>query len=279
MSYIDAHVHVWTDDYARYPFAEGHDPKDAVPRTFYPEDILGHARANGVARVVLVQMSYYDTDNSYMLEVMRQHPGVFGGIGIVDPHGPDPDTRMQDLAQDGVYGFRIYPRGGDIDQWLDGEGYDRMFRAGADGRLALCPLIGPDALDAVTRRCEQYPETPVIIDHMCRIGADGRIAAADVDALCRMAVHPAIMVKVSAFYAFGKKTPPYTDLIPLIRRLYEAFGPRRLMWASDCPYQVQGQHTYAASIDLVRDGLDFLSSDDKEQILRRTAEDFFFRPR
>ena len=23
MTYIDAHVHVWTDDYERFPFAEG----------------------------------------------------------------------------------------------------------------------------------------------------------------------------------------------------------------------------------------------------------------
>ena len=83
-------------------------------------------------------------------------------------------------------------------------------------------------------------------------------------------------MKVSAFYALGKKKAPYTDLGPMIRRLYEAFGPRRLMWASDCPYQVQGDHTYRDSIELVRSRLDFLSEDDREWLLRKTAERVFF---
>jgi hypothetical protein len=48
------------------------------------------------------------------------------------------------------------------------------------------------------------------------------------------------------------------------------------MWESDSPFQVQGEHTYAASIDLVKKGLDFLSDDDKEWMLRKTSEKFFF---
>ena len=48
------------------------------------------------------------------------------------------------------------------------------------------------------------------------------------------------------------------------------------MWASDCPYQVGGQHTYKDSVDLVRERLDFLSRSDRDQILGRTAQKFFF---
>ena len=83
-------------------------------------------------------------------------------------------------------------------------------------------------------------------------------------------------MKVSAFYALGKKRAPYTDLLPMIRRLLDAFGPERLMWASDCPYQVQGEHTYAASVELIEKHLDFLSAEDRARILRDTAAGFFF---
>jgi len=48
------------------------------------------------------------------------------------------------------------------------------------------------------------------------------------------------------------------------------------MWASDSPFQVQDEHTYEASVALIRDHLDFLSDADREQILRGTAEGFFF---
>ncbi len=48
----------------------------------------------------------------------------------------------------------------------------------------------------------------------------------------------------------------------MIRRVRDAYGAQRLMWASDCPYQVQGEHRYEPSIALVRDRLDFLSDEE-----------------
>jgi len=138
MGYIDAHVHVWTDDTDTYPFAAGHDG-DKVPRTFFPEDILGHAQPCGVDRVVLVQMSYYGADNRYMLQVMRDHPGVFGGIGIVDWAADSPEVEMKRLADAGVYGFRVYPRDVPVESWCDGAGFTKMFAAAADKRISVTP--------------------------------------------------------------------------------------------------------------------------------------------
>lgn len=123
--------------------------------------------------------------------------------------------------------------------------------------------------------CERYPETPVVIDHFGRIGIDGSMPEDQLDDLCRLARHEHVKVKVSAYYALGKRKPPYRDLAPMIRRVYDAFGPQRLMWASDCPFQVVGDHDYASSIDLIRE-LSFLSATDREWILRRSAEDTYF---
>jgi predicted TIM-barrel fold metal-dependent hydrolase len=131
-------------------------------------------------------------------------------------------------------------------------------------------------LPELDRMCSDHADTPVIIDRVCRIGAGGAIRDKDVEALCAMAKHKKVMLKVGAFYALGKKQPPYGDLAPLIKKVVKAFGPERCMWESDCPFQVQGDHTYKASIDLVRKGLDFLSDDDKDWLLRKTAEKFFF---
>ena len=82
----------------------------------------------------------------------------------------------------------------------------------------------------------------------------------------------------------------------MIQRLLEAYGAQRLMWATDCPYQLTGSfaggpegeaegggaapaaHSYAASLALIQDEklLPFLSAEDREWILRRTAERVFF---
>ena len=37
MDYIDAHVHVWTDDFNRYPVAESCQKSEMKPSTFLPE--------------------------------------------------------------------------------------------------------------------------------------------------------------------------------------------------------------------------------------------------
>jgi predicted TIM-barrel fold metal-dependent hydrolase len=291
MGYIDAHVHVWTDDTAHYPLGPGWQKDDMQPRRFTPEDLFQHIRPAGVDRVVLIQMSYYTPkgeqnakaesfDNRYMLDMMKLHPKVFVGTAVIDPLAENPERLMAELAGQRVRAFRILPRLSKLPpaRWLEPAGYGKMFAAGAKHNQAMSCLIDPDALPELDRMCRKFPDTPVIIDHLCRIGVAGMIQEKDVDALCAMAKHPRVLVKVGAFYALGRKKPPYTDLAPLIRRVVQAFGAKRCMWESDCPFQVQGTHTYQESLDLVRKRLDFLSADDRDWLLRRTAEEFFFKP-
>jgi predicted TIM-barrel fold metal-dependent hydrolase len=294
MGFIDAHVHVWTDDTAHYPLAPGWKKEDMQPKRFTPEDLFKHTKPAGVDRIVLIQMSYYTPfgkfsengngfDNKYMLDMIALHKGVFSGTAVIDPNGKEAGRLMGELAKKGVRAFRVYPgleRGikpnaGRGEGWLKAAGYGRMFAAAARNNQAISCLINPDALPELDRMCRKYPGTPVIIDHLCRIGADGMIRDKEVDALCGMAAHKKVLVKVGAFYALGKKQPPYTDLAPLIRRVVKAFGPERCMWESDCPFQVD-RHKYQDSIDLVRKHLDFLSAPDKDWLLRKTAQKFFF---
>lgn len=273
--YIDAHVHVWTPDKGRYPWDPHYTGPVADPVSFTPEQLLTHTRPAGVARIVLIQMSFYGYDNSYMLDAMKGYPSVFAGVAVVDTRAPGVRAEMVRLKRQGVRGFRITP-GNDPKGWLETPGMTTMWKCGAEQRLAMCGLIGPDAIPSVDRMCTKFPETPVVIDHLARIGADGNVRDADVRALCHLARHRNVHVKLSAFYALGKKQYPYTDLSKMIRRVYDSFGSQRLMWASDSPFQVQTPHTYAGSVELVRDGLDFLTKQDREWLLGKTAERVFF---
>ncbi len=273
--FIDAHVHVWTDDLDRYPLSSPFVPTDMTPRFARPDAVLDQARSSAVDRVVLVQMSYYGCDNSYMLEVIRRFRGVFTGIAVVDWNQTDPDREMCALARHGARGFRIDAEGERAAACLESEGLDKMFRCGQRERLAICFLMLPDALDAVAKLCARFPEAPVVIDHLAQIGIGGPILDDHVHTLCDLSKYPQVKIKVSAFYALGAKRPPHLDLVPLIRRVYDAFGPQRLMWGSDWPFQVI-EETYDDSIALIRDHLDFLSHDDKTWLLRKTAESTFF---
>jgi predicted TIM-barrel fold metal-dependent hydrolase len=275
---IDAHAHVWSPVLDHYPLAEGFTRDDMTPPSFTAEELLATCRPQGVGRVNLIQMSYYRFDNAYMLDMIRLHPDRFVGTAIVDPLGPDPAAAMRDLGPRGARAFRIQPEYSKQPpgRWLEPEGYAGMFAESARSGLALSCLIDPRGFAEVDRMCAGHPEATVIIDHLGRIGLDGQVRDADVEALCGLARHPKLFVKVGAFYALGAKTPPYHDLAPLIRRVVAAFGPERCMWESDSPFQVQPPHTYAASLALVRGGLEFLTDADRAWLLRRTAERVLF---
>jgi len=276
MKYIDAHSHVWTPDTKAYPLGPGQRRFNMAPPSFTDDELLKLAEPVGVNRVVLIQMSFYAYDNSYMLYAIRKRPQAFVGVGVIDEDGRRPDVEMIKLKGMGVSGFRIYPKNRKKDDWLGSDGMHTMWTAAAKENLQMCCLMDADELPALDRMCRNFPDTPVVIDHLCRIGVSGTIDPKEVKSLCDMARHKNVTVKVSAFYALGKKQAPYHDLGPMIKQVYDAFGPQRLMWATDCPFQADKGHTYKESIDLIKNGLAFLSADDKEHLLRKTAERVFF---
>src|SRR4029079_12380320 len=113
MNYIDAHVHVWTPDTDHYPLGKGWKKEAMKPASFTPDELFKHTKPAGVNRVVLIQMSYYypkdlksekvnDFDNSYMLDMIKLHKGVFVGTAVIDPTGTDPAREMTALAARGV---------------------------------------------------------------------------------------------------------------------------------------------------------------------------------
>ncbi len=276
LPWIDAHVHIWTGDREKYPLAKNFASRDIAPPTFTPEELFAECRPQGVGRIVLVQMSFYRYDNSYMLDAMKAYPGVFGGIAIVDPDSPGLVSEMETLQKTGVRGYRLYAAKEKADVWPESDGIIQQWKTAAELDQAICCLANPDALPAIERMCKSYPDTRVVIDHFARIGVSGEVTEKDLDRLVALAKYGQVYVKTSAFYALGKKKPPHTDLGPMIRKLRDSFGAERLMWASDCPYQVVKGNTYADSIALIRDRLDFLTKEDKDSMLRGTAQKVFF---
>lgn len=275
--WIDAHSHIWTRDVAKYPLAPGKSVDDLDPASFTTEELLEVAHKNGVGKVVLIGHSlYYLWDNTYMIDAAKQHPNTFRIVAMIDNMAPHPDALMEKLLADKVTGFRITPGIYGKEKWLDNPGMHAMWKKAANTRQNMCCLINPEDLSEIDTWCETYPETPVVIDHFARIGIDGMVRKEHLDALCKLARHKHTTVKISAYYALGKKKPPHDELVPMIERLIETFGVERLMWASDSPYQIVAPNTYADSIALIRDRIDSLSEADKQWLLRKTAEKVFF---
>jgi predicted TIM-barrel fold metal-dependent hydrolase len=247
------------------------------PPSFTPEELLALAEPERVGRVVLIQHTvYHGFDNTYLLACAKQFQGRFSIVGMIDDRLPDAGKKLRELLPAGVRGLRITPRIRG-ESWLEGPGMDDLWKTAAESGQNMCCLIDVKELPKVAAMCQRHPGTPVVIDHFARVGVSGEIRDADVASLCGLAKNKQVSVKLSAYYALGKKQPPYEDLLPMIVRILDAYGVERCMWASDSPYQVQPPNTYAASIGLIRDSLNGISAGDREWLLRRTAERVFFQ--
>jgi predicted TIM-barrel fold metal-dependent hydrolase len=158
---------------------------------------------------------------------------------------------------------------------MERPGLQKLLARAGEEKMVIGFLTAPEMLNDLFDISIRFPDTNIVVDHMARIGMNGPIAREQVEQLCRLADHPKTYVKISAFYALGSKKPPHDDLMPIIRRLYDAFGASRLMWGSDAPFQtIHG--SYQDSLELIRYRLPFLRDHDKNLMLRETAAGLFF---
>jgi L-fuconolactonase len=126
----------------------------------------------------------------------------------------------------------------------------------------------------------KFDSVQFIIDHV-GMGVDRAALpnqlAATIDALLAYAKYPNVAVKWGHAPRLSREPFPYRDLIAQLRRVLDAFGVNRLMWASDYTVTVD-HHTYAESLFCLR-GADQLSASDKEWILGKTAREVLAWPR
>jgi L-fuconolactonase len=74
-------------------------------------------------------------------------------------------------------------------------------------------------------------------------------------------------VKVSALPCYTEAAYPYRNLYTHVRRVYDAFGPERMIWGSDLS---RPRDSYRECVTMFTEEMDWLSSKDLEWIMGRT---------
>ena len=262
---IDSHVHVWKHDPA-FPFAQGaHPPAEDA----FAETLLNLMRANQVARTVIIQVSHYRWDNSYLASVLKRYPQKFHGVCRVNPEDPAaPDHLTQLTHEQGFHGVRLSPAATPDGDWIRGPLMPPLWRRCAELKVPMTILTPVTRLPDLVPLIKQNPTLDVVIDHM----ADCPLDQPDkLQLLLALAKYPKVYVKISHMWSLSNQPYPYPDAAVQVKRLYETFGAKRLMWGTDWPISLK-QLPYAQAVALYRDHLDFLPAHDHEQILSKTVQ-------
>jgi len=261
---IDPHVHVWKHDPA-FPFAEGARPPD---RDATPDTLLGLMKANGVARTVIIQVIHYRYDNRYLASVLKRYPSTFQGVCRVDPLDPAAPDHLSRLTTQGFRGVRLSPAGNASGDWFHGPLMPPLWKRCSELKVPMTVLAPITRMPEVGALLEKLPELTVVIDHMADCPID---QPAELEKLIALKRYPHLFVKISHTWSISRQPYPWLDAQEYVKRLHQAYGPQRLMWATDWPI-VEGNSTYARALSVVRDEMKFLNADDLSWMLSKTIE-------
>ncbi|MBT3267299.1 amidohydrolase [Candidatus Poribacteria bacterium] len=268
MRIIDPHLHVWGDG-AEFPFAEGRTPTARADTNFLIECM----DAAGVAGALIIQPIVYRFDHRYVSGALRDEPGRFKGMCLVDPQHADPVGELARWRDEGYIAVRVNPGLFPDGQGLGSDLGHQLYAAAGDLGMRVGFLVSPSHFDAIDALCQASPETVAVIDHFghCRSSAGENAEFEDLVALSR---HPNLHVKLSQFPRASRVDWPYADLHPWISRLLDAYGAERLMWATDFPFIVE-QCGYTEGLTLFTEHAPGIEHETMQQLLAGTAEAVF----
>jgi len=271
MAIIDSQVHIWGANTPERPWPAGRENQAQRPVPLGAEGLLGAMDAAGVDRVVIVPPSWEGDRNDLALAAALRYPNRFAVMGrfpveTAAEGGQLPTWR----EQPGMLGVRLTLHRDPWKSWLENGAIDWFWpaaeRAGLPVMVYVPGLV--KRLDAVAGR---HPGLKLIVDHLALpIEEKDDAAFAALNEVLALARYPNVAVKPSALPCYTSETYPFRGLHRRIRRVYDAFGPRRMLWGTDysrlpCPYR--------QAVTLFTEELDFLSHEDKEWIMgRATAE-------
>jgi L-fuconolactonase len=263
---IDPHVHVWKND-ARYPWPA--DLAKPPAEDALPETLLELMRAHGVERTVVVHVIYYRWDCRYAADVVRAHPDRFMGVCRIDPQSPRAVAELDRWTAEGFHGVRLSPGSGAGGDWIrDVPRMDAIWSRAAELKIPMCVLCPIDRIPDVERAIERHQgRLDVCIDHMADCPID---RPNELKKLLALARYERVYVKLSHLWSLSREAYPYRDTHDQVRRLYDAFGPERLMWGTDWP-GVDAFCGYGRALALYRDEIKFFNDDDRKWILGQTA--------
>src|SRR5260370_835828 len=233
------------------------------------ERLLGMMDQAGVDAAILVPPSLEGDRNDLCLAAARKFSDRFAVMGRIDFAKPDARAALATWRdQPGMLGLRLTFHRPDTSPQL-ADGTTDWLRPAAEKHGIPLMVHAPAHLPKLAEIAERHPGLTIIVDHM-GFGRETMDANALPGAprVAAPAHAPNLYIKVSALPCFSSEPYPFRNLNEPLRRVIEAFSPRRCFWGSDL-CRPREPCTYRQGVTHFTEELDFLSADDLDWIMGR----------
>jgi L-fuconolactonase len=241
------------------------------------ELLLFQMERSGVDQAVLIQING-QFDNDYQLECLRRHPDRFASVVIVDTRQPDAPDQLARLAEQGASGVRFQ-----ADTRSPGDDPLAIWRTAA--RLGLPVSCGGNAAlfasDQFAEVFQAISEVPIVIEHLGSVNHPVEAQLELFERILALSRFPNAYIKIHGLGEFCRRAMPVAEpfpfeqpIPPLLERVYQAFGPARMMWGSDYP-PVSAREGYRDALRWPMEQFASKSQQERDQIFGGTALSVF----
>jgi L-fuconolactonase len=256
MPIVDAQVHAWSNG-----VSTGHHR-----RTPITGDVLkAEMTQAGVDRALLVPPLWDPDGNAYSLALAEAEPQRFAVMGLLDSRLDNADRLLRAWRdQPNMRGIRfLFNTKERLAPLLAGE-LDRLWSIAEETGLVVALLV-PNALHVVDDLARRHPRLKIIVDHLgVPRGASGPGAFDHLPALLALADHSNVHVKAAGVGDYALDPYPFRSLDGTLRRVFDAFGAGRIVWASELS---RLHHPYRQCVTHFSETLSWLSAADRELIM------------
>jgi len=210
----------------------------------------------------------------YSQRAFALHPDRFRYVARVHHRDPAVDELMARIRDEpGAVCIRVvpHPRAGEVEQFQAGDYAPLFAAAGRYGVPVMCWL--PGRRHQLAPYLARFPETRVVLDHTGVSDAPTGWSPereAQVRQVAELARFPNLFLKWSrAPERLSNQDYPFSSALPLLRVALDAFGPERVLWASDYT-QSRARHSWAAAYQYILNA-NQLSDAEKDWLLGKTA--------
>ncbi len=231
----------------------------------------------GIDYAILVQAIYHGWDNRYVAECLRSHPDRFRVQGLIDPTGPDRaqklDYWMREYGLSGMRFSPIYYQG--KEEWLNAPESIPLWEKAQELGAIFNFFIATPQLTRLEEMVKRFQGVRVVIDHLARVDLTGPDPETEFEKLLKLAAYPNVWAKVTELQIISaSKQYPFRDTFPWVRRMYDAFGPDRLLWGTGFPGATRAHANRLSleqELDLIREQIPFFTETDRKKIMGRNA--------
>jgi len=277
---IDAHQHFWKFTEESFPWIGESMPQ--LRQDFLLPELENDLDLSGVNQVVTIQARSCEDENTFLLDQAKASNQLIAGIV---GWAPLTSKKLRPFLDQYIHeplfkGVREIIKYTPTEQFLDNPDFDAGIRELTHRELTFDLLISADQLTDAIAFADRHPDQRIVLNHCAcpEIETDG-FSSATTQAWARnireLARRPHIYCKLSGLHAPHHPLTRNTDLIrPYFDTILKAFGPQRIMFASDWPIALL-HTTYPAWLNTVDDLILPLSSDEKSAIQATTATEFY----